>query len=295
MDTTRTSGLKEYCIGIVVETKPVGTDMIKVWPSEELSLAKGELQKQQGSMTESMPDSQGNAKTSTVKYGSVIEASWIMGESNRVTAPDVVHGESVIVYRYADTGEYYWRPLYSSEPAIRRKEHVIYGYSNVKDQVGKKEFDAESSYWMMVSTLKQLLHLHTSDNDGEKVKYDIKLNPKDGEFTLEDDLGNKIELLSTESIFRVTNKDGTVFELNEFNCTERCDNTRSTKAKDIKVNAESVTTEVEKDNKSKAENLLFESETFRITAQDIDAPHIHRIDAQLEDHERRIQRLESFH
>lgn len=287
MDITRRSGLTEYCIGIVVETKLRDSDKIKVWPSEELSMYKGKLKETKHTDTYSFQDSQGNTKTSTVDYSAAIEASWVMGESNRVTSPDVVHGESVVIYRYADTDEYYWRPLYSSEASLRRKEHVINAYSNVPDGVGKKKFDPDSSYWTLFSTFKQLVHLHTSDNDGEKVKYDIKLNPKDGIFTWEDGIGNKVEINSTEAVIRFTNKEGVVYEITSDNINETYNDTKTVTGDKMAFNVREIKSTSANFN-MQAENVLIESETTRITSQLIDNP-------QINDHEVRIRRLEGFH
>lgn len=280
METDKSSGLKEYCIGIVIETKALDTDTIKVWPSEELSLAKGKLGEMKETRTESMPDSQGNETKSTVEYGAAIEAKWVLGESNRITSPDVVHGESVVIYRFSDTDEYYWRPLWSSEASLRRKEHVIYAYSNLKDGIGSKEFDQDTSYWTMISTLLQLVHFHTSDNDGEKVKYDVKFNAKDGIFSIEDALGNIIEVLSTEAIIRFTNKEGSVYEMDKGNINETCTGIKTTKAASVSIQARS--------GRTTADSIIYDTPSFKVTSPLLDNP-------QVNDHEVRITRLESFH
>jgi len=123
-----------------------------------------------------------------------LRAKWLSIESsNRITAPDVVEGETVLLFKYDKIDEYYWITIFR-EPTLRRLEEVVYAYSNLKD--GLTKFDRNSSYWIEYNTKKKFIHLHTSDNDNEASRYDIKINTKYGIVTIIDKQKNEIRLNS---------------------------------------------------------------------------------------------------
>lgn len=165
------SQLKPYSLGIVVIDKPDTSDIINVFPSEQLPFAEGNL---------------------TTNPRMQILASWVrMCDSNRFTSPDVYKGETVQIYRYADTDEYYWTDI-MREPSLRKKERVIYAMSNVPDKKGIQTLD--KSYYVEISTKDKRVHLHTADNDGEACTYDLIFDTNKGTVTLLDGFGNIITL-----------------------------------------------------------------------------------------------------
>ncbi len=169
------SQLKPYSLGIVVMDKPENSDIIKVFPSEQLPFAEGNL-----------------TKNSRMQ----ITASWMRtGSSNRFTSPDVYKGETVQIYRFADTEEYFWDDLFR-EPSLRKKERVIYAVSNIPGKGGVQSLD--TSYFVEISTKDKRVHLHTADNDGELCTYDIVLDTSKGNLTLLDGKGNIITLDSSQ-------------------------------------------------------------------------------------------------
>ena len=195
------SQLKLYSLGIVTEDKQRNSDYIKVTPIESLPLQSGPINQQVSQYNVSLPDSTGVKRAHQVTGDNHVVAKWIqIGSNNRITAPDVYHGETVSLYRYADTDEYYWTTMFR-EPSLRKKETVLYGYSN---QSGKGNFDKSSSYWAEVSTHDKHIHIHTSNNDGEPYGYDILLDTSTGKLTIADTIGNKLELDSSSSSINLT-------------------------------------------------------------------------------------------
>jgi len=171
-------GLKPFSIGIVAEDKQ--GNIIKVFPIEHLSSLTGSLTE-----TESV---------GSVKRGKVLEAVWL-GESNRITAPDVKKGETVRVYKYAETDKYYWSDMFN-ELDLRGKETVLYLFGNT-DKPGE-ELKQDNSHWMLWDAVNKSVKLHTSNNDGEAVGFDVQFNLKTGVFNLLDTEGNEIKLTSLE-------------------------------------------------------------------------------------------------
>lgn len=206
MELNRTSGLKLYSLGIVTEDKPYGTDVAKVCPIEEFSLEEGKLEEDTRELESSLPDINGVVKTAKIKGSAILEAKWIpWGNSNRDTSPDVKKSETVLIYRYADTHDYYWDTVFR-EPELRRLEHVRHAYSNKPS--GIEAYDSDTSYWVEYSTSEKRIKLHTSDNDGEACTYDIQINTKDGIVRIEDSIGNFIELNSPDGMLHTqTNKE----------------------------------------------------------------------------------------
>lgn len=196
------SFLKFYSLGIVVENKKRGSDDIKVCPIEKLFLSKGNIGQQKIDYKTTVKNAR-NVLQSSKAYGEeFLIARWIpFGHSNRITSPDVIKSETVIIFKYADTDEYYWTTIFR-EPSLRRQETVRYAYGNIKD--GIEAWDSNSSYYFEVSTHDKYIHLHTSKNDGEPYAYDILLNTRTGNLTVKDDVGNSIVMNSRNNKISLT-------------------------------------------------------------------------------------------
>lgn len=192
---TSDKGFRINSFGIVVETKPRGTDYILASPVDEL------YNQDSGNIREQSKTFQGNKKqVSSVNFKTehesknYIRAKWYdISGGNRTTAPDVVANETVLLFKYGDVDEYFWCTL-GREPELRRLEDVLYSFSNLPSGIGA--YDKKSSYWVHVSTKDKFLHIHTSNNDGEFTTYDIKIDTKKGVLNINDGVGNYIEMAS---------------------------------------------------------------------------------------------------
>jgi hypothetical protein len=202
----RESAWKFYSFGIVAVAKERGSDLITVTPIEEISLGQGLLNDVKVDYKVSVPDRQGVKRSDTVQGGAKVVAKWsAIGQSNRMTAPDVQPSETVMLYRVADTGEYYWTTL-MREPGLRRLETVCTMYGNIPS--GLTPFDKSTSYWEEWSTHDKYVHIHTSNNDGEPFEYDIKIDTAAGTILIDDNAGNNIFLESSPSKLTInTNQD----------------------------------------------------------------------------------------
>jgi hypothetical protein len=231
-----TSKLKFYSMGIVTVTKPRNTSIITVWPGEQFNLTDGPISKDITIRAISLPNADGKIHSSGTTSTKTIQASWIpLSDSNRMTAPDVVMNETVMLYRYADTNEYYWTTIFV-EPSIRRLEIVTYAYGDLRTPL--QQWDENSSYWITWDTVNKKVHLHTSKSDGEPYTYDVIIDTKIGKVTVQDDIKNSIELDSAKSTLTVnTNKEVIVnTQLAEVNATTSATITTKTAT----VNASSV-------------------------------------------------------
>jgi len=196
MSAERESKLKLFSLGIVIHNKERNSDLIKVTPIEELTLVSGLIADQKYKYDVTTEDHKGTTKSNKVEGDNILIAKWLpFGHSNRMTAPDVIKNETVIIFRFSDTDEYFWTTI-MREPKIRRLETVNYSYCNIPK--GLEPFDKESSYWIEYSTHDKYIHLHTSKNDGEPFTYDVKIDTAAGIIDIKDDVGNFIEFNSTE-------------------------------------------------------------------------------------------------
>ena len=188
------SEFKFFSMGIVTETKKENSDQIRVTPIEDFQQAKGYLNENKRNYEIELPDAQGKKRKTKSTGEDIIVASWLpMGQSNRMTSPNVVANETVILYKYSDTDSYYWDTC-MREPSLRRLEHVVHGYSNLKS--GMTPFDKKTSYWSEWDTINKVVRLHTSKSDGEPFEYDAIIDTKQGVFSFTDDIKNFFKLES---------------------------------------------------------------------------------------------------
>ncbi len=188
------SNYKFYSTGIVVEDKKQGVDYILVSPVETLNNQKA------GSIKDFNKESKGDKKSVTGgtfktehDSKSYVKARWFsMGNGNRMTAPDVHAGETVMLYKFGDVDDLYWDDM-GREPGLRRLEDVTMSFSNKKEK-DNKPYDKDSSYWFRVNTKDKFIHFHTSTNDGEAAGYDIKIDTKTGVLSIVDTKGNSVTL-----------------------------------------------------------------------------------------------------
>jgi len=201
------SMFKLYSIGIAAENKVLGESTIEVHLIEQTGFIDGELTSNPTEIVETGTTRNGETYNESIVMTNSISAMWLPFGSNRKTPPDVRRGEHIAVWKYADADVYYWSALGLDE-ILRRLETVIYAFSNTKDEA-TKELTPDNTYWFEVSTHQGTITLGTSKSNGEKFKYTIQINAKDGGITITDDNELSITLDSNENKVEITNADGT--------------------------------------------------------------------------------------
>lgn len=193
------SGLHIFSVGIVVKDKIPDENVIEVYPTEHIY--GKDIQLDSVSSNDYEVESV-DGKTSFIKIdeSNIIRPVWLRLDSNRVTSPDVVCGETVMIYRFGNTDNYYWVDI-KTETTLRKTEDVTYVFSNTDNF--KEELNVDNTYWINISTKNKQIKLHTSDNQGEVTTYDFTINTKDGIVSLVDGRGNYIELRSAEDTLNV--------------------------------------------------------------------------------------------
>ena len=191
------SSLKIFSIGYVIKDKEPDTDIIEVYPVETLPLTDGNVAAFKEVVKGGVVDRNDQSVTLKIERSYYVKARWLAwGDNNRLTPPDVVTGDTVLLFRYADNETYYWTKIHT-EPTIRKQETVKYVYSNTPQSL--TPITEENTYWVSVSTREKHIRLHTSDNDGEHTTYDIEIDTAEGTLTIDDGKGNYIHLNSKDN------------------------------------------------------------------------------------------------
>jgi hypothetical protein len=207
------SELKPYSIGVVAANKKLGSKEIEVIASEDSPMLNGEVTDSISNYTASAKDADGGAYHVDIKATASIQATWLpLGSDNRLTAPDVRRGESVVLYRFADSDKFWWTTLHC-DMKLRKLETVIYGFSATMDESATPS--AENMYFLEVSSHQKHIHFHTSKANGEPYAYDIQINTGLGFIRIQDDAGNYFSFDSKERQIMVANDDGSLIDMNK--------------------------------------------------------------------------------
>jgi hypothetical protein len=194
------SQFKLVSIGHVVKDKPRDSDIGEFYPEEIIPETNSELDKENKTKVKNTNIHSGNESISVTTKPS-IKAKWLALEAgNRITPPDLRKGETVFIYRYANTDMFYWADV-MKELDLRRKEIVTYAYGNT--DTFKEKLTKDNSYWFTVDTVNKFIQLHTSDNDGEVCKYDLTINTKEGFLEVKDSKDNYIKLDRKENTLTI--------------------------------------------------------------------------------------------
>lgn len=205
------SKLHYYSKGIVAANKALKTSMIEVLPIEEFTMGDGYLDATTEKLEATAIDASGKEYTSSVKAGRSIQAKWLrLGDANRLSAPDVRRGESVIIYQYGDADQYFWMTM-GEDHKFRRLETVIWGISATPTE--DVALNASNMYYIEFSSHTKKITLHVSKANDEFCGYDIQINAKDGKIVISDTIGNSILMDSQANRLNMTNVDGSYVDI----------------------------------------------------------------------------------
>jgi hypothetical protein len=229
------SKLRFYSLGTVAENKKPSSKEVEVTPIEEMPMLDGELAPVATDYNAKAVDNLGSSYEATVEATTTIKAKWLpLGDANRVTAPDVRRGEMVVLYKFGDTDKYFWTTM-NEDLKLRKLETVIYAFSATTNE--SAEMNAQTFYFIEISTHKKLITLHTSMDNGEPFGYDIQLDTGNGKLVITDDIGNFILLDSSQNKIQLKNVDGSEYDMEKTNLTVNIPQKITFNAIDFEVNA----------------------------------------------------------
>ena len=91
------SAFKFYSLGIVAKDKPTKTDMIDVVPIEHITDIEKDINETKTLKSKAV-DQSNKPQSTEIKSINTVTAKWIsIGGSNRLSSPDVIAGETVLI------------------------------------------------------------------------------------------------------------------------------------------------------------------------------------------------------
>lgn len=212
---------KLYSIGLVAENKPRNDRFVNVVLVEDSAGLDGEITFNPQEHRVKGRDKDGNPYEVVTTMDVSLNCEWLPSGTNRITPPDVVRGELVEVFRLGDTDQYYWRTM-GLRDNLRTLETVIFAFSATPSFEGKP-LSLDRCYFLEVSTHDKLVTFSTAKANGEPFVYTAQFNTAEGQFILNDDIGNQFELLSRERILKLFNADGSFVDINKKKITINAD------------------------------------------------------------------------
>lgn len=213
------SKFRFYSIGLVVKDKERESMIAYVSPIEIMPLLDGLMDHSEGVLEDQGVDSFEREYQVKVKHSNAIKCKWVPWGGTRVTAPDLVKGERVAIYRFADSDIFYWKEM-GLEADLRRLETVRFLVAANKDRESTDPRSPENSYVFEVSAHDRLITLRTTKLNDEPYSYVWQLNTTEGVWVFTDDVGNYIQLDSKETVITFKNANETTYELNKNNIIE---------------------------------------------------------------------------
>lgn len=247
-------------VGTVASNKELDSNFIMVNLNETFPLQTGEIDLKQEDVSVERKTLEGDRYKSELKRSTIIKAEWF-GSNNKLTSPDVKRGELVYLYSIPNSDVYKWKE-HKGNAKLRRTERSVTGYvaSGKKDEENI-EIDSKNQYMFETNTGEQHITLTTSKDNGEYCSYTFQLNTKTGSFTIEDSVGNLIQLDSKKGRIVSKVKQGTFIDIN------KDDITLSAKKK-IKIKAEEIELISGEDTLIKAGgNISLETKTVKFSSQ----------------------------
>lgn len=211
MNSEKISGLLPFGLGVVAVTKEDNVDTIMFFPAEKLNFEYGKVDEIKDEIDVEVKDIKGNTIKAKVERKAMMSARWFQdGSDGRQTAPDVVSGETVQIYRFKDSKTFYWKTI-MREPGLRRLEHVVYAYSNLAS--GREKFEEDSSYGNKWSTKDGLVIMWTSQSNGEAFAYNFKIDTKASTWSMWDNTGNGFGIESNQAQVYMRTSSGAFIEI----------------------------------------------------------------------------------
>lgn len=212
--------------GIAVQDIEYGSDILHVKVLDLLPNVHGEVTNEITVNRVTIKTPRGTV-TKEARFTDFISATWLNRNCNRVTAPNVMYGERVLVWRDGDSENYYWESL-AKDSHLRTTEHVIFAFSNTNAADRKdKKLNFANCYIMEFDTVNKKIGVYTNKNDGEPFAYSILLDTKLGTWKLNDDVGNYMFLDSANTVIEFMNKDMTQYRMDKKDILEKCDGNRT--------------------------------------------------------------------
>jgi hypothetical protein len=200
-------------VGVCASNKALNSKVVDVTPTEWLPMHDGEMTSNPTKMTHKSTNVDGNEEQGMILMDQVVEATWLPGGSNRLSAPDVRRGVHVELWATADSDKYYWKTM-GLDDHLHKLETVIIGISNTTDE-SITELTPEHMYWIEFSTHSKRLAFCTSKSNGEAYQHELYVDTDASEFMYTDDIGNLVNVNSKLNLIHLQNAKGTYIKIDQ--------------------------------------------------------------------------------
>jgi len=210
------SVLHIHSMGVVVAPKSTNSRDIQVSLREMSSYMSGEAAVDPQQLEYKGETASGEQVQNKLVTDQNVTATWLPHGSNRVTAPDVMPGERVEVWRVGDEDKYYWTEM-GLDDELRRLETIVIAISGTPQTTENKTIGDGDWYFIEWSSHKKHMMMSNSKANGEVVQYVAKFDYGNGKFSVADDLDNSIALDSVNALWQMINTDKSMFKIDKKN------------------------------------------------------------------------------
>lgn len=206
-----------YSIGTAAENIVFGVTDLEVWPSEQRQALDGDVTTNQENISVEGQDAVGRKYTQNINTGNVIKAKWLSRDTHRPYPGLIRRGEKVMIWRSADSDEYFWEEMGTD---IRYRRGDMWTIACISTVVGPDDpISMENAYWFEIDSLNGVIRLSTTQLNGEACTYLFEFMTRDGMFRLQDSIGNYLRLDSVDQRWRIVNAAETTLDMHAENTT----------------------------------------------------------------------------
>jgi hypothetical protein len=200
-------------VGTVASTKQTNTDEIMVYLPSMAPAADGRVIATAKEVEKKSQNAYGEETTSRVLTSNTFPAVWRpMGDSNRITPPDVREGSQVSIYQVSGQNTYYWT-TFGINAETMRLETVIMGYSANPALSDDTPFDINNFYTLTVSTHEGFAAFRTTQQNKEKAAFEVKIDGMNGRIAIGGSGKNYLVKDDVQKSLTYVNADGTIFNV----------------------------------------------------------------------------------
>lgn len=218
---SRMSAFTLWGIGHVAANKPLNTWVIEVTDTERALMMDGEVSDDVRELEVKGTRVDGSSYASKATVGGSLQATWLpFSDPERITAPDVMRGMRVMLYKFGNGEQLFWSTV-QDNINLFRLQTVTHVYSGSKTEASDPA--KGNCYIQEFSSHKGHYFVLTSDKNEEKTTWLFHLDGKNAQAYLTDNQNNQILIDTTQRIVELRNADGSVFQLNGRDIFLKCD------------------------------------------------------------------------
>lgn len=202
-------------VGTVASTKQTNTDEIMVYLPGFAPAADGRVVAAVKEVEQVSENAYGEETTSRQLSSNTFPAEWrSMGDSNRITPPDVREGSQVAIYNVSGQNTYYWT-TFGVNAETMRLETVVMGWSANPAIGDDTPFNIDNFYTMTVSTHEGFFALRTTQLNNEKTTFEVKVDAMNGRIMIGGGFKNYAVFDDVERSFTYQNADKSIWSVNK--------------------------------------------------------------------------------